>query len=345
MAVGHQEVDRHQQQRPEHHKSGAFAHAVHQQAEQRGGDHGGEGKQTVEQTGFFNGGGRCQSSVIGENFAGEEINREGAKRKNGGVEGEAECDDIPVGPVEAEDTAEIKLINLARLGQVVIFLRVSLQSPVDQGGSDREDASASRQQQRTTPTGGRLRALRIEDGVGPGGRVVSCNRGQAGDGEVDAESETELLAAEPLGQSSGDGHDHGLGTQTEDGASRDHGDRIAPECGKQRAQQTEHRKNGDRFFGADAVNDDSTDQQGEHGSYAVAGIQPGKRGGREAELIDEDSFQRIDAVVNIVVAAHGQADEDQHGPAVEARGLWSQIFQHRVLSGACRPKSSEAEEE
>ena len=53
-----------------------------------------------------------------------------------------------------------------------------------------------------------------------------------------------------------------------------------------------------------------------NGSDAVTGIQPAKLRGGESEVIDEDSFQRVDAVIDVVVPPLRQTDEHENRPPV-----------------------------
>ena len=79
------------------------------------------------------------------------------------------------------------------------------------------------------------------------------------------------------------------------------------------AEEGEHR---DRLFGANSIDDDAANQQGRNGSDAVTSIQPAKLRGRESEMINEDSFQRVDAVIDVVVPPLRQTDKGENRPPV-----------------------------
>ena len=98
-----------------------------------------------------------------------------------------------------------------------------------------------------------------------------------------------------------------------------------------RPEQAKDGERGDRFLGADAVDDDAADQQRRDRGHAVAGIQPAELRGGESEMVDEDSFQRVDAVVDVIIPAHGQADEDQNRPAVGRPGVGDARFRASAL--------------
>ena len=170
------------------------------------------------------------------------------------------------------------------------------------------------------PTWLSVRAVGVEDVVGPGGRVVCGDRSETRDEEIDAEGEAELFALEPLRQNGGDGNDHRLGAEAEDGPARDHHAGLAAQGGEESSRETDAGENGDGFLGADAVDNDPADQERDDSCDAVGGIEPAEGGGGEAQLIDKNAFERVDAVVNVVVAAHGDADENKNGPAIEGGG-------------------------
>ena len=78
-----------------------LAYPVDQEPEQRGSDHGGQGKQAVQAAGLLQGMHSdhfqgCHAAVGCQNLVGEKIDGEGAKRKNRGIEREAKADHKPV---------------------------------------------------------------------------------------------------------------------------------------------------------------------------------------------------------------------------------------------------------
>ena len=81
-------------------------------------------------------------------------------------------------------------------------------------------------------------------------------------------------------------------------------------------QQAQYREHGEGLFRPDAVNDDSANQQCQHRGDAVAGIQPAEPLRGKTQLVYEDSFQRINAVVDVVVPEARQSYEDENGPAI-----------------------------
>src|SRR5277367_4230696 len=115
---------------------------------------------------------------------------------------------------------------------------MALERPVDGGANHREDSGADGNHQRPLPTWLSVRAVGVEDVVGPGGRVVCGDRSETRDEEIDAEGEAELFALEPLRQNGGDGNDHRLGAEAEDGPARDHHAGLAAQGGEESSRET-----------------------------------------------------------------------------------------------------------
>src|ERR1019366_122504 len=208
----------------------------------------------------------------------------------------------------------------------VAALCPAFERPVNRRADNRQDSSTDSQQKRSLPTRLARRALRIENRMRPSRRVVRRHRGQTGNGEVDPEGETQLLALKPLGEHGRDRNDHGFGAQTKHGAAGDHHAGSPARGGERGSQQAKYGKERNRLLRANAVDDDAADQQGRNRSYAIGRVQPPERGGGETQLIDKNAFQRVDAVVNVVVAAHRQADKQQHSPAEKTRRFRSSSF-------------------
>ena len=177
------------------------------------------------------------------------------------------------------------------------------------------------------PTGLGIDSIGEERELGPSRRIVRRDGGDSGDREIDAEREAEFLALEPARQGSRDGHDLRFSTKSNNGAACDHEIEVALKGRQQSAQENENREEQQRLLDPEAIDEDAADQQRRHCRHAVAGIEPSEHGSGVIQLLEEYPLQRIDAVVNVVITEHGQADKDQHQPAVRLARLRTGIDQ------------------
>src|SRR5207245_8883224 len=81
----------------------------------------------------------------------EELDSKSFKRKDGRIEHDAECDDIPVGPPELIDIAEYYFVGRTCVSQLVFFLGVTFHCPLDQRVYYATRAETDRAQERRTP--------------------------------------------------------------------------------------------------------------------------------------------------------------------------------------------------
>ena len=81
------------------------------------------------------------------------------------------------------------------------------------------------------------------------------------------------------------------------------------------AGEAQHAEEERGATGADAVDDDPADQHHHDVGEGVDGVQQADVRVGEAELRLEDVGQGADRVVDVVVPEHGQADQDEDGPA------------------------------
>ncbi len=72
---------------------------------------------------------------------------------------------------------------------------------------------------------------------------------------------------------------------------------------------------------SDAVNDDSANNDREDVGEAVSRLEQADVGVGEVKLLDQQVGDWAERVVEVVIAEHGQADENQHQPAVHLAGL------------------------
>ena len=90
-----------------------------------------------------------------------------------------------------------------------------------------------------------------------------------------------------------------------------------------------------RFANAEAVNHDAADQQGDDRGQTVRGVEPTEHFGVEAQLLAKNIFQRINAVVDVVVPKLRETDKNQDDPSVSAGRLGTRLdlSGHRKVSG------------
>jgi hypothetical protein len=112
-----------------------------------------------------------------------------------------------------------------------------------------------------------------------------------------------------------------LGAQAEHEAARRHHRERPAERGEHGAREAQHAEDERGAADADAVDDDPADQHHHDVGEGVDGVQQADVGVGEAELRLEDVGQGADRVVDVVVPEHGQADQDEDGPAEGLRRL------------------------
>jgi len=94
----------------------------------------------------------------------------------------------------------------------------------------------------------------------PGRRIECGKRSESRNSQVDAEGKTEFLSPKPFGNCCRDGNDQGFCAETEHEPSARHPEECARRCSDDRPEETENRKNERRFFGAQPINDKSSDE-------------------------------------------------------------------------------------
>ena len=161
----------------------------------------------------------------------------------------------------------------------------------------------------------------VVGGVRPGGRVLRQPTAEAGEHEVESEGEAELLALEPLGDRRGNGDDERLGAHAEDEASRGHDGEERTEGGEHGAGQADAAEDQQGAAHAKAVDEDSANEDGGDGGDGIEGIEQADVLIGEVKLLLEDVGQRLQGVVKIIVAEHGDAEPEKDQPAIELAGL------------------------
>src|SRR5256885_10278575 len=156
-----------------------------------------------------------------QEFVREQVDGEGAERKNSRVEGEAERYNVPVRFIEAKNLAELQLIDGSTLSEYVTPFSLALKHPVNRGTDHGKNSRADGNKQRPLPARFARRTLRVEGMVGPGRRVVGGDRGEPRDGQVNSECKTEFFPLEPLCHGDGYGNNHGFGAQAQHRAASD----------------------------------------------------------------------------------------------------------------------------
>src|SRR4030095_5967433 len=95
----------------------------------------------------------------------------------------------------------------------------------------------------------------------------------------------------------------------------------------------DNRENENRLFGAYSIDDDAPNQQCKNCRDAVGGVQPAEKRSRISEVLDEDPLEGIYAVINVVVATHGDTNQNQHNPSVQSGRFRAHGFRHEDSFG------------
>src|ERR1035437_3011116 len=140
----------------------------------------------------------------------EKFHRERLEGEDGGVESDAKSDDVPIADTKLEQIGKDDLVG-RRFAEVEAFLCLHLHDPVDDCAHNAKGGEAQGNQKRRAP--GSI------SGACPCGGDQGGERTQAADGEVDAESETQLFASKPPGERGGDRDIQRFGTHAEYEAS------------------------------------------------------------------------------------------------------------------------------
>src|SRR5690348_860129 len=103
--------------------------------------------------------------------------------------------------------------------------------------------------------------------------------------------------------------------------SRGRGDRWSNEA--------KHAEDHQRLAQANAVNDEAAYQDGKDVRKAVNGLKEANVEIGETQLLFQDVSDRAERIVGVVATEHGQADKDQHQPAIKPAGLRTSGFVHQ----------------
>ena len=131
-------------------------------------------------------------------------------------------------------------------------------------------------------------------------------------------------ALEPVAQRRGDGDDHRLGAETEEEPSERHDGKRAGHAGQvdlvgsgaqQRADEADRGESQRGVARAEPIDEHAADQDHHDVRGAVDGVERSDLCRAEAELGSQDVCERRDRVVDVVVAEHRQAGEQQDQPA------------------------------
>src|SRR6478735_99329 len=91
--------------------------------------------------------------------------------------------------------------------------------------------------------------------------------------------------------------------------------------GNRGSNEAKHAEDHQRLAQANAVNDEAAYQNGKDVREAVDRLEEADVEIGETQLLFQDVSDRAKRVVGVVAAEHGQADKDQHQPAVKPAGL------------------------
>ena len=94
---------------------------------------------------------------------------------------------------------------------------------------------------------------------------------------------------------------------------------MAGKNGDDRSGQADRPEEEDRFACAKAVHKIAADQYHDHIREAVDALKQSDIGVGETKLLAEQVGDRLNAIVDVVVAEHGHADEHEYKPAVGRR--------------------------
>ena len=228
----------------------------------------------------------------------QEINRK--EGENSGVEGEAEADHEPVRPAETEYLTEFQLVVAVFLSQFVPGLGPAFQNPIDSG---------RRRPRQPAP---------IANNSGPRQLGVPALAGRIPSWPTWAnyrstEARRAMVRLMPKAKLSSLPRNHlAKAVVTATIIDSAPNPRIAlpaimvPGSPLAAVSTAPSRQRTAKMASAFLVPIRSmmilAEEQGEDGSQAGAGIQPAELHSRETQLFDEDPFQRVDAVIDVVVA-------------------------------------------
>ena len=145
----------------------------------------------------------------------------------------------------------------------------------------------------------------------PGGRVLRQPTAEAGEHEIESESEAELLALEPLGDGRGDGDDERFGSHAEEEASASHDFKARAEGCEHGAGEADASEEQQGATHAKAVDEDSADEYRSDGCDGVEGIEQADVLIGEMKLLLQNVGERLQRVVEIIVAEHGDAEPEK----------------------------------
>jgi hypothetical protein len=302
--VAHHEKYRDEYEHTEAHDGGAASHLVGEKTDDGSAEHGKGGEDAEQESA------KLAAGAVGVH---EILHGKGFKGKDGGVEDDAETDEIPVGVPEVLDILEDDFVGLACLAEGVMFLGAGLHDPVGDGSGDAERHEGDADQPGALPG--------VVGGVRPGGRVLRQPTAEAGEHEVEAEGETEFLALEPLGDRRGNGDDERLGAHPEDEAPRGHYREERTEGREHGSGQADAAEDQQGAAHAQAVDENSADEDGGDGGDGIKGIEQADILIGEMKLLLENVSQRLQGVVKIIIAEHGDAEPEKDQPAIELAGL------------------------
>src|SRR5438270_4463614 len=88
-----------------------------------------------------------------------------------------------------------------------------------------------------------------------------------------------------------------------------------------RPNEAKYAEDHQRLTQANAVNDETAYQDGKDVRETVNGLEEADVEIGETQLLLQDVSDRAKRIVRVIAAEHGQADKDQHQPAVKPAGL------------------------
>jgi len=128
-----------------------------------------------------------------------------------------------------------------------------------------------------------------------------------------------IFPLKPPGYDRRDGNDHGFSSKTEDQTSGSHEKDVASNGREKSTQEDQKGKDQRSLLCTNLINDYASNQHHEYVRYAIDPLQQPDVLISEMQLAFQHIGERADAVIDVVIAKHGKADEDEHDPAKQRR--------------------------